>query len=76
MKLLNYKSIEKEIKKGKDESLRSNDLAYYFMCGLLEKFFEEIPMVELDMEKVCNALPEVVADYVVGEISKLIIDDE
>ncbi len=75
MKLLNYKSIEKEIKKGKDEALQSSDLAYYFMCGLLEKFFEDIPMIDLDMNKISCDLPEAVTEYVVGELSKLIEDD-
>lgn len=75
MKLLNYKSIEKEIKKGKDEALQSSDLAYYFMCGLLEKFFEDIPMIDLDMNKICCDQPEAVTEYVVGELSKLIEDD-
>lgn len=71
MILLKYSSIQNEIKKAKDKALEQTDFATYFMCGLLEKFFDEIPMIDIDMEKVIFSPIEDTCDYVREELSKL-----
>lgn len=74
--LLKYSSIQKEIKQIKDKALEQSDFATYFMCGLLEKFFEEIPMIDIDMNKVIFSPIEDTCDYVREELSKLIESDD
>lgn len=76
MILLKYSSIQNEIKKAKDKALEQTDFATYFMCGLLEKFFDEIPMIEIDMNKVYFDPPEDSIEYIRNELSKLQLSDE
>lgn len=76
MILLKYSSIQNEIKKAKDKALEQTDFATYFMCGLLEKFFDEIPMIELDMDKVYFDPPEDSIEYIREEMSKLVDSED
>ena len=76
MVLLKYSSIQNEIKKAKDKALEQTDFATYFMCGLLEKFFDDIPMIDLDANKIFYDPPEDSIDYVRTEISKLVDSDD